>query len=30
LESRKQAIKEALIKWYRQHFAEIVKNRIEK
>lgn len=29
-ESRKQAIKEALIKWYRQRFAEIVKDRIEK
>ncbi|WP_094549811.1 M48 family metallopeptidase [Petroclostridium xylanilyticum] len=29
-ESRKQAIKEALIKWYRQRFAEIVKERIEK
>jgi hypothetical protein len=29
-ESRKQAIKEALIKWYRQRFAEIVKERIER
>jgi len=29
-ESRKQTIKEALVKWYRQRFAEIVKNRIEK
>lgn len=29
-ESRKQAIKEALIKWYRQRFTEIVKERIEK
>lgn len=29
-ESRKQTIKEALIKWYRQRFAEIVKERIEK
>jgi hypothetical protein len=29
-ESRKQAIKEALIKLYRQRFAEIVKERIEK
>ncbi|MBZ4647572.1 MAG: hypothetical protein JG777_3061 [Clostridia bacterium] len=29
-ESRKQAIKEALIKWYRQSFAEIIKERIEK
>lgn len=29
-ESRKQAIKETLIKWYRQRFTEIVKERIEK
>ena len=29
-ESRKQAIKEALIKWYRQRFAEFAKERIEK
>lgn len=29
-ESRKQAIKEVLVKWYRQRFAEIVKERIEK
>ena len=29
-ESRHQVIKEALIKWYRQRFAEIVKERIEK
>jgi len=29
-ESRKQAIKEALIKWYRQRFDEIVKERIKK
>ncbi|MDH7565961.1 MAG: SprT family zinc-dependent metalloprotease [Clostridiales bacterium] len=29
-ESRKQAIKEALVKWYRQRFAEIVKERIDK
>lgn len=27
-ESRKQAIKEALIKWYRQRFSEIVKERL--
>ena len=29
-ESRHQVIKEALIEWYRQRFAEIVKERIEK
>lgn len=29
-ESRKQTIKEALVKWYRQRFAEVVKDRIEK
>ena len=29
-ESKKQEIKEALIKWYRQRFAEIVKERVEK
>jgi len=29
-ESMRQTIKEALIKWYRQRFAEIVKERIEK
>ena len=29
-ESRKQAIKEALVKWYRQRFAEVVKDRIKK
>jgi len=29
-ESKKQAIKEELIKWYRQRFAEIIKERIEK
>jgi len=29
-ESRKQAIKEALIKWYRQRFSEIVSQRMEK
>lgn len=28
-ESRKQTIKEALIKWYKQHFSEIVKERLE-
>jgi len=30
VESRRQTIKEVLIKWYRQRFAEIVKERIEK
>ncbi|MBE6083002.1 MAG: M48 family metallopeptidase [Tissierellaceae bacterium] len=29
-ENSKQVIKEILIKWYRQNFAEIVKDRIEK
>lgn len=29
-ESRKQAVQEALIKWYRQRFAEVVKERMEK
>ncbi|NLX63362.1 MAG: M48 family metallopeptidase [Clostridiaceae bacterium] len=29
-ESRKQAVKETLIKWYRQYFSEIVNDRIEK
>jgi len=29
-ESRKQAIKEALIKWYRQRFADIIKESFEK
>ncbi|HHW31261.1 MAG TPA: M48 family metallopeptidase [Clostridiaceae bacterium] len=29
-ETRKQVIKEALIKWYRQRFAEIVKERFDK
>ncbi len=29
-ESRKQEIQEALIKWYRQRFSEVVKERIEK
>lgn len=29
-ESRKQEIKEALTKWYRQHFAEIAEERINK
>jgi len=29
-ESRKQAIKEALVKWYRMSFAEIVNERIKK
>lgn len=29
-EYRKQAIKEALIKWYRQRFAEIIKEKFEK
>ncbi|HHV97959.1 MAG TPA: M48 family metallopeptidase [Clostridiaceae bacterium] len=29
-EIRKQAIKEALIKWYRQRFADIIKERFEK
>ena len=28
-ESRKQAIKEALVKWYRQRFADIVKERLD-
>lgn len=29
-ESRKQAVKEALIKWYRQRFSEVVSQRMEK
>ena len=29
-ESRKQTVKETLIKWYRQHFSEAVKDQIEK
>jgi len=29
-EDRKQAVKEALIKWYRQRFSEIVSKRVEK
>jgi len=29
-ESRKQTVKEALIKWYRQYFSEVVNDRIEK
>jgi len=28
-EDRKQAVKEALMKWYRQHFSEIVKERLK-
>lgn len=28
-ESRKETIKEALIKWYKRHFSEIVKERLE-
>jgi len=29
-ESRKQTVKETLIKWYKQHFSEVVNGRIEK
>ena len=29
-EDRKQVVKEALIKWYRKHFSEIVNERVEK